>query len=94
MKGVIIDRQTGDLAIAGGALVIGEADAQRVEMIVALTQGDLKSSPLTGVGIGRSRGGATGRFVERDIRVQLEADGFKISRLTVGEQGITIEGEY
>jgi hypothetical protein len=94
MTGILIDGQTGDLAVRDGAMAIGPIDAQNVEILFALSQGELKISPLTGIGIARSRNGAVDRFVERDIRVQLEADGFKLKRLTVGEDGITVEGEY
>lgn len=81
----------GDLDIAGGDLVWDESAAQHVEHLLLAQKGDYKQSPLTGVGIAdyvKSPLTAIKRAgLERQIRIQMEADGASGVDVSVNPQG-------
>lgn len=69
----------GDLFQKNGDLVFDEADGQNIESLLLLNQGDLKYSPITGVGlfkITNARIGST-QVVEGNIKQQLAADNWQ-----------------
>lgn len=83
-----------DLETEGGDFVTGESESQAVELILLSKQGEWKQFPETGCDIGKSRNGAINVLLERNIRVQLQADGFSIEKLKITEKGIEINGKY
>ncbi len=83
-----------DLQIKDGDLVIGDASSQNVKMLLLASQGEYKDHPEVGIGIEKSKNGAITRFMERDIRIQLENDGFDLEELTINEKGIGVKGSY
>ncbi|UWY28796.1 hypothetical protein N4T20_02475 [Flavobacterium sp. TR2] len=83
-----------DLKVIDGDFVLGDSTNQNVEMILKLTPGELKEHLETGVAIDRSISGNLDRFLDRTVRVQMEADGFNISLLEIKETGLTIDGSY
>lgn len=89
-----IKLENDDLKIVDGDFVIGDGTDQNVELIFRLTPGELKEHLETGVSIDRSINGSIDRFLDRTIRVQMEADGFDISILEIKPTGITIDGSY
>lgn len=93
MKGVLLD-ENGDLAVANGGLVISDADQQAVQLLFVGTQGEWKEYPMMGIGIKRMQHGATDRFLNRIIRVQLEGIGFNIKKLDITEKGVELEGDF
>jgi hypothetical protein len=65
-----------DLAVAGGDLAIGPVGDDNAKLLLATSKGDWKGSPLTGIGVVRFLNAPDGRALEREVRIQLEADGF------------------
>lgn len=93
MKDILLDN-TGDLAIVGGDFVIGNSKEQSVEQILINSAGEFKEFPQVGCGIKKQKNGVISRFIERNIRVQLEADGFNVEKLTLTENGLDLKGDY
>lgn len=83
-----------DLVIAKGDLVLGDAQNQTLEMLLISKQGEWKHYPEAGCDIERMKNGAISRFMERNIKIQLEADGFQLKKMTITPQGIDITGKY
>ncbi len=83
-----------DLVIAKGDLVLGDAQNQTLEMLLISKQGEWKQFPEAGCDIERMKNGAISRFMERNIKIQLEADGFQLKKMTITPQGIDITGKY
>ncbi len=90
----ILLAENNDLKIENGDFVIGDSTDQNVELILRIAPGELKEHLETGVAIDRAISGNIDRFLDRTIRVQLEADGYEIETLKINENGITIEGSY
>lgn len=86
----LIDADTGDLKVEGGDLVVGFSDAQNLTDLVETHKGEIKVSPLVGVGVSRmakKRQGA--ELLLGDTRAQLDADGWIES--DVDFEGLTLE---
>lgn len=93
MTDLILDGNQ-DLEIHNGDFVIGESTEQNVELIFISTPGEWKEHIETGISIERAANGNLDRFLVRTIRVQMEADSYKISKLTTTEAGVSIDGSY
>lgn len=93
MKDILVD-ENNELKIINGDFSIGDSASQSVEQILISRRGDWKESPQVGCDIQRSKNGVIGRFLERNIRVQLEADGFSVEKLRVTEKGVELKGDY
>jgi hypothetical protein len=93
MRGILLD-ETGDIAVANGGVVIGDAGQQTVQLLFIGAQGEWKEYPMMGIGIKRIQNGAIDRFLDRTIRVQLEGLGFKIKKIDITEKGIELEGDF
>ena len=93
MKDLLLD-DDGDLKIINGDFVIGEAEVQSVERLLISKPGEWKEFPQVGCDIKKSMNGSIGRFLERNVRVQLESDGFSIEKLNITEKGIELKGGY
>ncbi|HHT9079462.1 hypothetical protein [Flavobacterium psychrophilum] len=93
MTDIILDNNQ-DLKIHNGDFVIGHSTEQNVELIFISTPGEWKEHIETGVSIERAANGNLDRFLDRTIRVQMEADGYKISKLAITETGVSIDGIY
>ena len=81
------------LRIENGDFVIGNSDSQAVELLLISKQGEWKQNPEAGCNIGAAINGVIDRFLERNVRVQLESDNFKIDKLAITETGIELIGE-
>lgn len=86
--------QDNDLELISGDFFIGESQNQSVEFLLISSQGEWKEHPEAGADILLAENGAINRFLDRRIRVQLEADNFKIKQLEITEKGINLNGEY
>ncbi|GEM55236.1 hypothetical protein B0A58_07455 [Flavobacterium branchiophilum NBRC 15030 = ATCC 35035] len=93
MVDVILDHDQ-DIKIDNGDFVLGDSTYQHVELMFISTPGDWKEHIETGIAIERAAHGNVDRFLDRTIRVQLEADGFKTSNLQISPLGISINGNY
>ena len=83
-----------DLEFENGDLVIGNSKDQSVQMLLLSAQGEWKEHPEAGADIKRAKNGVIDQFLERNIRVQLEADNFNLDKLTISENGFQITGDY
>jgi hypothetical protein len=77
-KDILLNNE-GDLELRDGDVVFDEADGQSLEALLFLCQGDLKYSPLTGVGITRITNSKVGssQVLEGIVKQQLLADNWK-----------------
>lgn len=77
VKDILLD-ETGDLAIVNGDFVVGESDAQHMELIIQLAEGSIKKHPLQCVGIGQYNGSSgQGQTIRNKITVKAKEDGFQ-----------------
>ena len=83
-----------DLEFENGDLVIGNSKDQSVQMLLLSAQGEWKEHPEAGADIRRAQNGVIDQLLERNIRVQLEADKFNLDKLTINENGFQISGDY
>lgn len=83
-----------DLEIKNGDFAIGNSQEQSVELMLMSKQGEYKLNPEAGCNILSAKNGVIGRMLDREIRVQLEADGFQLENLTITENGIDVSGQY
>lgn len=83
-----------DLKVLEGDLATNESTNQNIELIFKLAPGELKEHIATGVAIDRSINGNIDRFLDRTIRVQMESDDYKITKLIINETGVSIDGYY
>lgn len=83
-----------DIEFNNGDFDVGNAQNQSVEMLLLSEQGEWKEHPEAGCGIASAKNGVIDRFLDRRIRVQLEADNFEIGKLEITEKGMQLNGEY
>lgn len=68
----------GELIIKNGDFLISESDTQHVEDIVISLAGDFKSTPMIGFGaIMQLKKNSSDSAFKRDLKIQLEYDGYK-----------------
>lgn len=97
-KGIVID-ENGGLVIDGGSMVIGETDAQNVQLILSANKGDFRFEPLVGCNLIRfvkSRGSSISEM-RRETKVQLQGDGYRLSSFELdanGEFQVEYENNY
>lgn len=76
-----------DLLIKNGDLVIGDADEQHLQLIVLLEPGQIRYSPLTGIGISKKLLSpltlSKQDQIRREAYLQLELDGYQPGASTV-----------
>jgi hypothetical protein len=74
-----------------GDIVCGESDQQHVQLLVSSNKGDFKESPTVGAGIIKYVKAAESRLKEmrRDIKVQLNNDGYKFIGFATDENNET-----
>lgn len=83
-----------DLAIDGGDFLVGTSDPQHVYHILLNSQGSYKQYPLTGVGKPRIINGTFDGALRREIQLQLESDGIRLTSVVLDERtGINVEFE-
>lgn len=93
MKDILV--QDFDLEIGSdGDFITGESQNQSVEMLLLSQQGEWKEAPEAGCNITLAQHGSIDRFLDRRIRVQLQADGFEIKQLKITEKGLQLSGNY
>jgi len=93
MTDFLVD-ENGDLQIANGDFIIGEADAQEIEHLMLFFKGEIKEHPTTGAGLVqmlKKRAGQTAAMQE--ARKQLTDDGFDVSEIKINGLDIDIDAE-
>lgn len=80
VKDILLDENF-DLRIAHGDIVIGDSDEQHLQLIAILEQGQIRHSPLTGLGITKKLLSPLSPKqkdeIRRDTYLQLEIDGYQ-----------------
>lgn len=89
VQDIILDSSY-DLEIINGDFVIAPSDPQHINLLFNSTVGSWKQYPLVGIGIKLfSASSGQADTLKRLIQVQLQTDGYKISRLVL--QGNSVD---
>jgi hypothetical protein len=83
----------GDEVLINDDLALGASDEQHIIDILQSYPGEWKQSPLCGVNIRRAINGAVDGTIRRDVRLQLEADGYKVKNIIFSESELNIDAE-
>lgn len=101
--GILLDSETGDLAVevvkdANGlitsGLVIGDVTEQNQRTLLLSSPGEIKEDPLVGVGL---RSFVESDYVDglaRKIRTEFTKDGMTVSKISVTLPNMEIEAKY
>lgn len=84
----------GELKFRNGDFLIEESDRQHVEDIIEAVQGEFKGFPYAGFGaVLQLKKNANDSRFKRDLKIQLEYDGYKSSKidLTDGYENVIVE---
>jgi hypothetical protein len=73
----------GDLLIQNGDFVIGLSDVQHIKDTINAFPGWWKEFPVDGVGIINYLNGGDEQELEKNVRIQLTADGYQVGTPTV-----------
>jgi hypothetical protein len=79
--------------IAGG-LSIGSVTYQNQALLLLAHKGEYKENPTVGVGIDGMANDSDFALWKREIANQIESDGQRITRLSLGEKGLILEANY
>lgn len=74
--------ESGNLIIENGDFKVGDAKDQDVRAILTATKATYVQYPLLGVGLVNQVNGFIDQSVKREIRLNLAADGYRVSGLT------------
>lgn len=83
-----------DLDLRQGGLTLMEVTHQNQAMLLAAQPGEYKEHPAVGVGITDMLLDHNERGWRRRIAEQLEADGQRIKKLEITNEGINLEADY
>lgn len=91
MKGILIDRVTGDLLLERGRVATGDTESQTAEAVVVTMRGELKEHPLLGGEACKLEGGNENRMWPGEVREMLRGCGVECERVRNENGIITIE---
>jgi len=85
----ILLNDLGDLRIENGDFVVGESDAQHVDLLLNSTKGSFLQNPEIGVGLINflKKQNTSLADMRRSIELNLKADGYKVNKLTIDKTG-------
>jgi len=89
---VQVRRDASGVIVSG--LQVGDVTYQNQALILSSQKGEIKESPLTGVGINDICNDNNFSIWKREITEQLERDGQRIDKLEINEKGLTLEAKY
>ncbi|MDR3350354.1 MAG: hypothetical protein LBN98_01735 [Prevotellaceae bacterium] len=75
-------------------LSIGPVTYQNQALLLLAHKGEFKEHPTVGVGIGGMVNDDDFALWKREIANQIEGDGQRITRLSLGEKGLVLEANY
>jgi hypothetical protein len=75
-------------------LQVGDVTYQNQALILSAQKGEIKASPLTGIGINDICNDNDFSLWKREITEQLERDGQRINKLEISEKGLTLKANY
>ena len=88
---MLTDRESGDLIVERGALVIGETDGQIAEHVLMTMRGEWKEWPLIGGEVKKMMGGEADPLWRGEVKKMLNACGLAVQKVSLTADGITIE---
>lgn len=91
---ILLEDNTGDIAIKGGDLFVGDSLDQEVGLILRLNQGELKSDPLLGPNLTASLKGSDTERIKRTIKLHLELDGKQVRKIAYDGSVIHIDASH
>lgn len=91
MKGVLLDKKSGDLLVEGGRSVVGDIESQSIMAVVCGMRGELKEMPLLGGEAGLLCGGSVDPFWSGRVKRMLKSVGMDWVRVKAEGERITIE---
>lgn len=80
-----------EMIVENGDFAVGVADDQNVRNILTATKATYIQHPLVGVGLLDQLSGFIGDAEKRKIRLNLAADGYRVSKLENNDGKITLE---
>ncbi len=84
----------GDLHIANGDVVIGDATFDNQQLLLAAEKSSLRHAPLRGVGVLSYLDDEGPRSLVREVRRQFALDGMKVRTVTYLEGNMRIDASY
>lgn len=81
MRNDILLDADNDFHITDNDVTIGESDGQHARLIIDTQKGDWTQFPQTGVGIVQYLKGAFDGEARRNVRLQMQGDGYKVDTL-------------
>ncbi len=86
--------QENDLAFFQGDFRLGDSDAQHIEHLLSAEKGNYAQFPTVGVGIGQYQNGtATSDQISREIRLELQRDGYQVAAVEVRDGSIHLDAK-
>lgn len=84
---IIIDKDTCDIVISGGDLLVSKSDQQHVEHILRADRGHFRQYPLLGIGIEKSlKGPVNPQELKQAIKLQLKSDNYSVREVQVSRE--------
>ena len=83
-----------DLLVSNGGISVAETTAQNQTLLFVAHKGVFKEHPTIGVGIADMVDEHDFSLWKREIISQLEADGQRVSKLSITNEGIELEANY
>jgi hypothetical protein len=85
---ILLD-ENGNYRVENGDFVVGESDDQHVELLLVSTKGSFREYPTLGTGIVNwvKKQNIDLNGLEREIKVNLQADGYKAGNLNIAANG-------
>lgn len=81
MRNDILLDADNDFVITGNDVTFGESDGQHGRLIIDTKKGDWTQFPNTGVGIIQYLKGSFDGEARRNVRLQMQGDGYKVDTL-------------
>jgi hypothetical protein len=94
MTDILLDTETGSLAIQNGDFRIGESDRQNQKLLLITDKGAWKEFPTAGVGAANYLEAENPAEFIKEVRQQFAADGMKVSRIVVENGKLKIDASY
>jgi len=92
VKDILTD-DTGDIQIVNGDFVVAESDYQHMRDIMLAAPGHYKQFPLVGANINMQINGAIDGEFRKQLRLQLEGDGFKVNQVKEVNGQLEVDAE-
>lgn len=94
MKGILLDDDL-DLQVVNGTLAFGDVTYQNQKILILANKGDLKESPMRGVGAIRFIEESNPDNLAREIRTEFITDGMIVEKIKIDSDfKIDVEAFY